>query len=90
MPIYQFECGQCGHRFETLKPIRDMNTPLSEPCPECKEVGHVHRKVFNAQPWIDAHKIGIKKHDAGFTEVLSRIAEKAAGNNMKEKLSRNP
>ncbi len=32
MPIYEYECRECGHRFEALQKISDA--PLSE-CPAC-------------------------------------------------------
>ena len=32
MPIYEYECGECGHVFETLQRISE--TPLTE-CPVC-------------------------------------------------------
>jgi putative FmdB family regulatory protein len=38
MPIYEYECEQCGVRFERLQHMADA--PLNE-CPECR--GHVHR-----------------------------------------------
>ncbi len=38
MPIYEYECEQCGVRFERLQRMADA--PLEE-CPEC--AGHVHR-----------------------------------------------
>lgn len=38
MPIYEYECEQCGVRFERLQKM--MDAPLKE-CPECN--GHVHR-----------------------------------------------
>jgi putative FmdB family regulatory protein len=38
MPIYEYECEQCGVRFERLQRMADE--PLTE-CPEC--CGHVHR-----------------------------------------------
>ena len=38
MPIYEYECEQCGVRFERLQRMADA--PLSD-CPECS--GHVHR-----------------------------------------------
>ncbi len=33
MPIYEFECGKCNHRFETLV-LSSGDTPSA--CPECK------------------------------------------------------
>src|SRR5512146_771002 len=38
MPIYEYECEQCGVRFERLQRMADA--PLTE-CPEC--AGSVHR-----------------------------------------------
>jgi putative FmdB family regulatory protein len=38
MPVYEYECEQCGVRFERLQ--RMAEAPLTE-CPECG--GHVHR-----------------------------------------------
>lgn len=33
MPIYEFECRDCGNRFETLRPLGDTGKGLK--CPEC-------------------------------------------------------
>jgi putative FmdB family regulatory protein len=38
MPIYEYECEQCGVRFERLQ--RMVDASLTD-CPECH--GHVHR-----------------------------------------------
>jgi putative FmdB family regulatory protein len=38
MPIYEYECEQCGVRFERLQRMSDA--ALTD-CPECS--GHVHR-----------------------------------------------
>ncbi len=38
MPIYEYECEQCGVRFEKLQ---RMTEPVLTDCPECH--GHVHR-----------------------------------------------
>jgi putative FmdB family regulatory protein len=38
MPVYEYECEQCGVRFERLQRMADAS--LTE-CPECS--GHVHR-----------------------------------------------
>ncbi len=34
MPIYEYECGVCGHKLEKLQKISD--DPLRD-CPECEE-----------------------------------------------------
>jgi putative FmdB family regulatory protein len=42
MPIYEYECSQCGHRSEELQRISDP--PLTE-CPEC---GGEYKKLISA------------------------------------------
>jgi putative FmdB family regulatory protein len=36
MPIYEYECGSCGHRFEA---IQKMSDPVLEDCPACGKAG---------------------------------------------------
>ena len=38
MPIYEYECGTCGHRFEQIQKFSD---PPLEACPKCG--GAVHK-----------------------------------------------
>lgn len=38
MPIYEYECEQCGVRFEKTQRFSD---PVLTDCPECN--GHIHR-----------------------------------------------
>jgi len=33
MPVYEYECPKCKHRFERL-------VKISDPLPECPECGH--------------------------------------------------
>lgn len=39
MPIYEYECSKCGHRFELLQKFSD---PSVKSCPECR-ARKVHR-----------------------------------------------
>lgn len=36
MPIYEYECGSCGHRFEA---IQKMSDPVLNDCPSCGQSG---------------------------------------------------
>ncbi len=38
MPLYEYECDTCGHRFEKIQKFSD---PLEDKCPKCG--GHVHK-----------------------------------------------
>jgi putative FmdB family regulatory protein len=42
VPVYEYECGKCGHRFELIQKFSDL--PVKE-CPLCK--GEV-RKVISS------------------------------------------
>jgi putative FmdB family regulatory protein len=46
MPIYEYECGKCRHRFEVKQSFKDK--PQAE-CPQCKEIA---RRVFHPAPII--------------------------------------
>lgn len=38
MPLYEYECDACGHRFEAIQKFSD---PPIETCPKCGS--HVHK-----------------------------------------------
>jgi putative FmdB family regulatory protein len=38
MPLYEYECDACGHRFEKIQKFSD---PLEDKCPKCG--GPVHK-----------------------------------------------
>ena len=38
MPLYEYECDACGHRFEVIQKFSD---PLADTCPKCG--GGVHK-----------------------------------------------
>ena len=42
MPLYEYECDACGHRFEKIQKFSD---PLVDTCPKCG--GQVH-KLFSS------------------------------------------
>jgi len=37
MPLYEYQCDDCGHRFEKIQKFSD---PLVETCPKCGGVVH--------------------------------------------------
>ena len=46
MPVYEYECGHCRHRFEVRQGFKDK--PQAE-CPQCQGKA---RRVFHAAPII--------------------------------------
>ncbi|MHB1057700.1 MAG: FmdB family zinc ribbon protein [Rhodanobacter sp.] len=41
MPIYEFECSSCGHRFDRLQKLSDTDPTI---CPAC-DAPHLRRMV---------------------------------------------
>ena len=68
MPIYEYQCGACGHQFETLQRISEA--PLTE-CPDCGKIAL--KKLVSASAfrlkgggWYETDfKTGNKKNVAG-------------------------
>ena len=58
MPLYDYQCDQCGHRFEVRQGIRE--DPLTE-CPQCG--GRIRRVI---------HPVGIVFKGSGFYVTDSR------------------
>lgn len=48
MPIYDFRCENCGHRFTVLVGIRDRDKVR---CPRCQS-GHVRQLVTGCGVWV--------------------------------------
>ena len=40
MPIYEYRCRDCGHRFERIRPMGDDGSDLD--CPECGKQANAH------------------------------------------------
>jgi putative FmdB family regulatory protein len=40
MPLYEYECDACGHRFEKIQKFSD---PLEDTCPKCG--GRLHKMI---------------------------------------------
>src|SRR5690349_17473807 len=43
MPLYEYQCEECGQRFERIRKFSDP--PLDEPCPKC---GGPIKKLFSS------------------------------------------
>ncbi len=46
MPIYEYECSKCSHRFEMKQGFDDKPEAA---CPQCREIA---RRVFHPAPII--------------------------------------
>ena len=84
MPIYEFECNSCGHRFDHLQKLSDADPTV---CPTC-QAAQLHRRVsapffrLAGNGWYetDFKGSGEKRHHlAGGDKVPTPVAEGASG-----------
>ena len=87
MPLYEYECDACGHRFEVIQKFSD---PLADTCPKCG--GGVHKLMsspaiqFKGSGWYitdyakkdttNAGKTGSSKEQDGSKDKDSGGSEK--------------
>jgi putative FmdB family regulatory protein len=75
MPTYDYKCLKCSHTFERTSKIADRNEPCNKPCEKCGE--NRVEQAYNTAPAIcDPIRIGVRKMDNGFKEVLQKVKEK--------------
>jgi len=77
MPLYEYECDTCGHRFEKIQKFSD---PIEDKCPKC---GNPVRKLISS-PAIQFKGSGFyitdyaKKEHVAAEKADSASGEKAA------------
>ncbi|MEM7195939.1 MAG: zinc ribbon domain-containing protein [Pseudomonadota bacterium] len=71
MPIYEYQCGSCGHRLEALQKISD--DPLVY-CPECND--GALKKLISAAAF---HLKGTGWYETDFKNKSSASEEKSDG-----------
>lgn len=73
MPNYDYLCNGCGSRFEKRLTMDEIDTPKTEPCPECSVVGTVdYVPTFSGLG--DPIRLGITKPPGAFINgVLGRM-----------------
>ena len=84
MPMYDLKCSECNTIFEVFCKFSDKENPE---CPSCKST---KSETHHSQMMIgDPIRLGVRKIDDGFREVLSRIGNaNGIKANLTDKLSR--
>ena len=88
MPLYEYECKKCGHRFERIQKFSDA---MVKKCPDCG--GKVEQMIsapavqFKGSGWYVtdyAKRSGPSSESAGKSESSKESAESAESKNSKE------
>jgi len=87
---YDFRCKKCKSEWTLNISKHDVFDVYDNPCPSCGAVGHVEKWVPNPNgslvPSIgDPVRLGIRKPDNGFKEVLQKIHEGSPGSTLNQK-----
>ncbi|NDB81218.1 MAG: zinc ribbon domain-containing protein [Alphaproteobacteria bacterium] len=85
MPMYSFKCSDCETVFDVLCSI---SARAEQECPNCKSTNYEfhHTTPLNMG---DPIRLGVRKTDDGFKEVLSKInSSNGRKANLADKLSR--
>ena len=74
MPLYDYECKECGHKFEEQLKIAERHYPTEEPCPSCS-VNKVEQYMGNPPRIGDPIALGVHRNPSEFVEVIQKIKE---------------
>lgn len=84
MPTYDYACSACNQQFEKFLSIGNRHQPTEEACPACGKSGTVALSI-GAPPIGDSVRLGIRKIDNGFKEVLQKIHHNNPKSNLNSK-----
>ena len=65
--IYEYKCESCGHRFDVVKPVKDIDLKH-----ECSQCGHDETSIVISSK---LHFIGAKVQDAEFNPGLGCVVK---------------
>jgi len=74
MPLYDFKDTNTNEVFEKFMSIADKEKYL-------QDNPHI-KSVLSTNPLIDPTRLGVKKHDNGFKEVLQKIHARTPGSQL--------
>jgi putative FmdB family regulatory protein len=81
MPLYDYSCSECGHKFERFLSISQREAPNSEPCPSCTKMGI--GKDVNGVGLVQ-WETNLRPDDT-FTDILKQVKKNNHGSTMDEK-----
>lgn len=80
MPTYDKRC-ECGHEYTTICRIANMDEPTK--CPECGSM-FSERFLGGCPSMGDPQRLGVRRPDDGFKDVLRKIDSRTPGSVLKD------
>lgn len=78
MPIYRMQCNECETQFEVYCKIAEMDN--AHQCTACESTKWTRQ--ITAPMICDPVRVGVRKMDTGFKEVLQKIHSRAPGSEL--------
>lgn len=75
MPMYDYECKDCGRRFTLLKSIKDRKEPEGEPCPSCGELSVTQIITTNFE-MMAPDRLGLVKPPTEWRNFINNVKRK--------------
>lgn len=85
MPLYEYQCNECGHDFTRMQTIASRKDPEQQPCSECGEMA-VQQRI--STPAISYSHPGSMKTTDSFNDRLKDI-KKAVPKRFQDNLNAN-
>lgn len=63
--------------------MADHLEPESKPCPECGTDNSITQQIINPPGFGNAIRMGVRKHDSGFKEVMEKMHKGVPGSKLK-------
>ena len=75
MPVYEFKDNHCGHVWEEVLKIVDIDKPLNEKCPQCAWTKEIVRLINSQAPCDPTKLMGFanKRLDTNFRSRMKEI-----------------
>ena len=90
MPNYEYECKECGHRFDKLLSVAKRFEPRKWVCPNCKQGDCLDMKI--TMPNVSYSDFGSKQPPSDVQQRLKDIGKnykKITGHEMERKFGHN-
>lgn len=80
MPLYDYECVNCGYEFAEIHSIATRHEPEKIACPKCNLLSI--QKRIGTPKVCDPVRVGVTKVPSGFKDVLRQIHARTPGSRL--------
>lgn len=87
MPLYEYHCTSCDHKFDQYQKVDERDKPTKEGCPECKKLT-VEKMLARVSGIVDPITVGNLRTSHEFNDRVKEIKKKNPLHNISDKFLR--